>query len=71
MLWRMPADTHEQRIGIMSTAPAFIAHLQLTTSVSATRVFPRGPRPRSALPPLDPASLPVQLARISAIEPLK
>jgi hypothetical protein len=45
MLWRMPADTHEQRIGIMSTTQAFFAHLQPTTSVSGTKVFPRGLRP--------------------------
>src|SRR5713226_4760582 len=44
MLWRMSADTHEQRIGIMSTTPAFFAHLEPTTSVSATKVFPRGLR---------------------------
>jgi hypothetical protein len=67
MLWRIPAGTHEQRIGIMST----VERLQPTTSVSATKVFAEGPWSHSALPPLDSASLPVQLARISAIEPLK
>src|SRR5713226_8573274 len=45
MLWRMPADTHEQRIGIMSTTQAFFAHRRPTTSVSASKVFPGGPRP--------------------------
>ena len=49
MLWRMSADTHEQWIGIMSTTPAFFAHLEPTTSVSgsvsATKVLPRGLRP--------------------------
>src|SRR5713226_8444328 len=45
MLWRMPADTHEQRIGIMSTTQAFFAHRRPTTSVSATKVFPGGLRP--------------------------
>jgi hypothetical protein len=45
MLWRIPADTHEQRIGIMSTTPAIFVHLQPTTSVSATKVFPEGLRP--------------------------
>jgi hypothetical protein len=45
MLWRIPVDTHEQRIDIMSTPQGFFAHLQATTSVSGTKVFPGGLRP--------------------------
>src|SRR5260370_35448590 len=44
MLWRMSADTHEQRIGIMSTTPDFFAHLEPTTSLSATKDLWRGLR---------------------------
>jgi hypothetical protein len=45
MLRRIPVDTHEQRIGIMSTTQTFFAHRQPTTSVSATKAFPQGLRP--------------------------
>jgi hypothetical protein len=41
MLWRIPVDTHEQRIGIMSTMQTFFAHLQPTISASATKVSGR------------------------------
>src|ERR1700687_4292311 len=43
MLWLIPADTHEQTIGIMSHSQAFSTHRRPTTSVSATRVSPRLP----------------------------
>jgi hypothetical protein len=43
MLWLIPADTHEQRIGIMSTSQAFFGRRRSTTSVSATNVSPRLP----------------------------
>jgi hypothetical protein len=43
MLWLIPADTHEQRIGIMSTSQAFFTHRRPATSVSATSVSPRLP----------------------------
>jgi len=39
----MPADTHEQRFGIMGTSQAFFGHLPPTTSVSATKVSPQLP----------------------------
>jgi hypothetical protein len=45
MLRRIPVDTHEQRIGIMSTTQTFFAHRHPTTSVSATKAFPQGLRP--------------------------
>jgi hypothetical protein len=38
MLWRIPADLHDQRIGDMSPTQAFSAHPRPVTSVSATRV---------------------------------
>src|SRR5450631_464985 len=40
MLWRIPADTHEQRIGVMAPTQAFFGCPQPATRVSATRVFP-------------------------------
>ena len=40
MLWRMPADLHDQRIGDMSPAQAFPEHPRPVTSVSATKVSP-------------------------------
>jgi hypothetical protein len=43
MLWRMPADLHDQRIGDMSPAQAFPEHPRPVTSVSATKVSPRLP----------------------------
>jgi hypothetical protein len=43
MLWLIPADTHEQRIGIMGSSQAFSTHRRPTTSVSAARVSPRPP----------------------------
>jgi hypothetical protein len=58
MLWRIPADTHEQRIGIMSTTPAIFVHLQPTTSVSGTKVFPGG---------LPPPAIAKSLAEIAEI----
>jgi hypothetical protein len=38
MLWRIPADRHDQRIGVMSPTQAFSAHPRPVTSVSATKV---------------------------------
>jgi hypothetical protein len=38
MLWRIPVDTREQRIGVMSPTQAFSAHARPVTSVSATKV---------------------------------
>jgi hypothetical protein len=43
MLWRIPADTHEQRIGVMSPTQAFFGYPRPVTSVSATKVSPRLP----------------------------
>jgi hypothetical protein len=43
MLWRIAADTHEQRIGVMSPTQAFFGYPQPVTSVSATKVSPRLP----------------------------
>jgi len=40
MLWRMPADLHDQRIGDMSHTQAFLRHPRPATSVSATKVSP-------------------------------
>src|SRR5882757_9724678 len=40
MLWRIPADLHEKRIGIMGAAQPFFAH-QPTTRVHADRGFDR------------------------------
>src|SRR5216683_8367400 len=40
MLWRIPADLHEQRIGVMGPTQAFFGCPGPATSVSATRVFP-------------------------------
>src|SRR3979490_3049175 len=42
MLWRIPADLHEQRIGDMAPTQAFFGCPGPATSVSATRVFPAG-----------------------------
>ena len=49
MLWRIPVDTHERRIGIMSTTRTFFAHLQPTTS--APQAQGQGPSLPSAKPP--------------------
>src|SRR3981189_3450296 len=46
MLWRMPADLHEQRIGVISSTHALFAYPQPATSVLATKVSPR----QSAVP---------------------
>jgi hypothetical protein len=43
MLWRMPADLHDQRIGDMSPTQAFSVHPRPVTSVSATKVSLRLP----------------------------
>src|SRR5882757_1937866 len=40
MLWRIPADLHERRIGDMALTQAFFGCPGPATSVSATRVFP-------------------------------
>jgi hypothetical protein len=40
MLWRIPADLHDQRIGDMPPTQAFSAHPRPVTSVSATKVSP-------------------------------
>jgi hypothetical protein len=57
MLWRMPADLHDQRIGDMSPTQAFSAHPRPVTSVSATKVSPR----------LPPTLIGVSLAEIAEI----
>src|SRR5258708_27056556 len=41
MLWRMPADLDDKRIGIMGTAQPFFAHPRPATRVSASSVLPR------------------------------
>src|SRR5216684_1705756 len=43
MLWRMAADLHEQRIGVMAPIQAFFGYPQPATSISATKVSPRRP----------------------------
>src|SRR5258708_25416111 len=40
MLWRMPADLDDKRIGIMGTAQPFFAHPRPATRVSASSVLP-------------------------------
>ena len=58
MLWRMPADTREQRIGPMATAQTFSAHPQPATNLSATNFFPRPKRaaPTALTPGMGPLS---------------
>ena len=56
MLWRIPADTHEQRIGIM----AFIGYPRPVTNVAATNVFRR--QKATALTALTPAAAPFRAA---------
>src|SRR6267154_4881289 len=59
MLWRMPADLHDQRFGSM----AFIGYPRPVTNVSATNVF-RRPKATAltALTALTPAAAPFRVA---------
>src|SRR6267378_5806887 len=63
MLWRMPADTYEQRIGVMGSAQPVFAHPQPATKVSATSIW----RPDTA--PSSPANLRHEMAERVGFEP--